>query len=224
MNKIDQRINKIIKGKKDFNSFNFKNVLKNKNNISFSNLMKNSFKTKNVFKGASLKMQKRWSDFPNFKKQYLRKILIDTDKDLTPNRYDCQPFNKRKQDDNFLDSVKKKIESLGYPVTKITPGKNKNFTMTADIPYSTYIGKALIKGGQANQFDDKDIMSEYYLFIKGLTNGVKLIISPKEIDTDENMHDHWFLINNKEFYTSIDVLEDPYIDLAYYADDEYDDY
>ena len=52
---------------------------------------------KNKF-GASFKMQNKWKSFDFKKKNFYRKILKDTDRDRVPDIFDCQPFNRKKQD------------------------------------------------------------------------------------------------------------------------------
>ena len=52
---------------------------------------------------ASIASQKKWSNFPINKKRDLRKMLPDKDKDGVPNKFDCRPRNKRKQE-SFLSS------------------------------------------------------------------------------------------------------------------------
>jgi hypothetical protein len=47
---------------------------------------------------ASLVSQKKWGNMPIKKKNTLRKMLPDHDKDGVPNKYDCRPKNRRKQE------------------------------------------------------------------------------------------------------------------------------
>jgi len=54
--------------------------------------------TRKVIKGASVRMQNRWKSFSPTTKRVLRKRLPDRDKDKVPNRYDCQPCNRFRQD------------------------------------------------------------------------------------------------------------------------------
>ena len=49
--------------------------------------------------GASLKMQAQWRSLSGGQKNQLRKTLPDSDRDGVPDKYDCQPFNQKKQDD-----------------------------------------------------------------------------------------------------------------------------
>lgn len=57
--------------------------------------------TKKKLTPASIISQKKWSGFPVATKKKLRKTLKDADKDGVPNKYDCHPKNKRKQE-SFL--------------------------------------------------------------------------------------------------------------------------
>jgi len=54
----------------------------------------------NKFGGASLNKQSEWNNMSLQQKMLLRKRCKDSDKDGVPNRWDCQPFNKFKQDDD----------------------------------------------------------------------------------------------------------------------------
>lgn len=60
---------------------------------------------------ASIVSQKKWSSFPVAKRNKLRKMLPDRDKDGVPNIFDCHPRNKRKQE-SFLPSDEAYIKSL----------------------------------------------------------------------------------------------------------------
>jgi hypothetical protein len=55
-------------------------------------------KTKKILTPASIVSQKKWASLPVKKKNTLRKMLPDKDKDGVPNKYDCRPNNKRKQE------------------------------------------------------------------------------------------------------------------------------
>jgi hypothetical protein len=52
--------------------------------------------------GASLSAQSAWRVLPSWKKNQLRRTLKDTDHDGVPDKFDCQPFNPKKQDAETL--------------------------------------------------------------------------------------------------------------------------
>jgi hypothetical protein len=58
-------------------------------------------KPKKKLTPASICSQKKWCSLPIKKKNHLRKTLPDKDKDGVPNKFDCRPKNKRKQE-SFL--------------------------------------------------------------------------------------------------------------------------
>jgi hypothetical protein len=65
--------------------------------------------------GASPKMQSLWRSMPAGQKNQLRRILPDSDRDGVPDKYDCQPFNARKQDDEDLPiEIPKRPEWRSY--------------------------------------------------------------------------------------------------------------
>ena len=69
-------------------------------------------------KGASLLKQKQWQNMGTVKRSLLRTKLKDSDKDGVPNKFDCRPGNKFRQ-----DGYNKKRVALG---TNIRGGKLTN--------------------------------------------------------------------------------------------------
>jgi hypothetical protein len=59
------------------------------------------------FAGASIAKQKQWKSFSPGKKILLRKLYKDSDKDRVPDKWDCQPYNKYRQDSdiNLLKAI-----------------------------------------------------------------------------------------------------------------------
>ena len=62
---------------------------------------------KNSIKGASLKMQFQWQKMSPKMKNINRMMFKDTDKDGVPDKWDCQPLNKFRQDTRILLSKRK---------------------------------------------------------------------------------------------------------------------
>jgi hypothetical protein len=77
---------------------------------------------------ASIVSQKKWGNFPIKKKNQLRKMLTDRDKDGVPDKYDCHPQNKKKQE-AFLSRDAAYLESN----SKIKLGKYVNHGHCGDI-------------------------------------------------------------------------------------------
>src|SRR6056297_2194329 len=79
------------KSNKTFGSLNFGNVFGNKS----SNL-----------KGASLSMQNQWSNMTTSQRASMRRRYPDSDGDGVPNRWDCQPNNRMRQDSYYTEKDK----------------------------------------------------------------------------------------------------------------------
>ena len=82
-----------------------------------------------VNKGASLGMQAQWRSLSAGQKNQLRRTLTDSDRDGVPNKFDCQPFNPKAQDDDehVHTAAKKYMEtdSQGYVVKRTVCGCGK---------------------------------------------------------------------------------------------------
>ena len=66
--------------------------------MTMNNIDKTLNKILGKGKGASVKKQQQWKSFTPLQKNTKRGLFRDSDKDGVPNRWDCQPFNKKKQD------------------------------------------------------------------------------------------------------------------------------
>ena len=138
MNKIDNIFKKVF-DKKGFNT--------NINKILGKPILGKPILGKNNL-GASFKMQNKWKSFDFKKKNFYRNILKDTDKDKVPNIFDCQPFNRKKQDTprmklyekllNKTGRLKNLVEKLGYPVFNISI-INEKFEILKDLKEKSYI-------------------------------------------------------------------------------------
>jgi len=123
---IDKSLKKMISNNKSFSN-TFKNPLLGKS-ISFSNTFKNiSFNNSitptknisfsnmfntNIIKGASIQKQQQWGQMSFGNKTVQRILRVDTDKDRVPNRWDCQPLNRWRQDTKPNRIMKDRINKL----------------------------------------------------------------------------------------------------------------
>jgi len=140
MNKINNKIKKMLgkSNKENSLNFSFSDILKNnkpknnlfkndlfknrlpKNSLFKNGLPKNSLFKNNLFKnsllnkqGAPLQLQLKWSSFSKNKQNFLRQIYIDTDKDKVPDKYDCEPLNPKKQDKRILEFFGNWLKYIG---------------------------------------------------------------------------------------------------------------
>jgi len=68
----------------------------------------------NKFGGATMSRQHQWGSFSTTQKNSLRKKYPDSDGDGVPNRWDCQPHNKRFQEEEDEDEEYDQEESKKY--------------------------------------------------------------------------------------------------------------
>jgi hypothetical protein len=105
---------------------------------------------------ASIVSQKKWSSFPVAKRNKLRKMLPDRDKDGVPNIFDCHPRNKCKQE-SFLPSDDAYVKSLKtVKLGKyINGGENGQIFEVADNP--DFIVKIPYYLAGVPYFEDEDV-------------------------------------------------------------------
>ena len=65
--------------------------------------------------GASVRMQLTWKSLPEWKKNQLRRVLKDSDHDGVPDKFDCRPFNPKRQDDIDADYLAAELEKTREP-------------------------------------------------------------------------------------------------------------
>jgi hypothetical protein len=144
---------------------------------------------------ASIVTQKKWASFPVAKKNNLRKMLTDRDKDGVPNKYDCHPKNKRKQE-SFLPADEEYL-SLAH---EIKLGKKLN-EGTEGAVYTLANNRNLVI----------KVPRGYKADYEGLTSSAKRRItsSEKRRVTDNRLHD------TKESIKSIKNEADCYTKLGF---------
>lgn len=71
--------------------------------------------------GSSLRMQAEWRSLPEWKKNQLRRTLPDSDRDGVPDKFDCQPFNKNKQDYISVGDIIGELEQAKEGKSEMSP-------------------------------------------------------------------------------------------------------
>ena len=76
--------------------------------------------------GAGLKLQTAWRALPEWKKNQLRHTLKDSDHDGVPDKFDCQPFNSKRQDDPDYVPFDKLSRQLQYNAQFSNPSERRS--------------------------------------------------------------------------------------------------
>jgi len=101
-----------------------KNKPNNLFSMNFSNIINKNPKTNNsIFsikpmmglKNAPFKMQMQWKNMTPQFKNINRMMFKDTDKDGVPDRWDCQPMNRFRQDDKLFKKFKPEYYDIYKP-------------------------------------------------------------------------------------------------------------
>jgi hypothetical protein len=117
---------------------------------------------------ATIVNQKKWASFPLAKKNQLRKMLPDKDKDGVPNKFDCQPKNKRKQE-SFLPADESYLNSgnsieLGKSLGRGMKGEIHEVKGRRHLVIKTPIGfSENTKGNSTRGIGERLIENEYYI-------------------------------------------------------------
>jgi hypothetical protein len=134
---------------KNNNPIKFNNPIKNNNPIKFNNPINN---TVNNILGASHFRQQQWKSFSQPQKNIFRQQFKDSDKDGVPNKWDCSPFNPKKQDNQiFLNAFKVKtpekykddVMGLKAYHQRQQDGKTLAYTMPGVYKDTTFLGKGM---------------------------------------------------------------------------------
>ena len=221
-------INKIIGTKKQDTFGNFGNF----NIGNFGNMIKKPNQ-------SNKKPWEQWSNFPKQKKQMLRRVLIDTDRDGVPNKYDCNPHNSYEQDpkspENLLNNwktvakhIEQQILNLGYQVKLVTIksgqgnmeefllnlskyGKNYN-NGNMNLPVDAYASiSANSNLGRALTKINKN-PSDWWARWDSDSKGWE-ILHNRAMSYQDSNYDA-FLINGKSENTSISIINNPNIKLV----------
>jgi hypothetical protein len=139
---------------------------------------------------ASICSQKKWASLPVAKKNNLRKMLGDRDKDGVPDKYDCRPKNKCKQE-TFLSDDAAYLASHDdiYPQDLLETGANGSvYSVKGNKNLVVKFAKGVVDRGEplkrrcadANSFED-EIAKEGELYNQFNLNDEPLFIPTKVI-------------------------------------------
>lgn len=113
-------------------------------------------------KGASIKMQNTWKSMSPPQKNNMRKIYKDTDRDRVPDRFDCQPINRFKQDS---------YAEIDYAVAGIKPVVSVSNDTTGSLrKYAEQKGLYIYETDNNSFFATRDKNNSY---IKQLQNEIR---------------------------------------------------
>jgi hypothetical protein len=188
--------------------FSFSNLtnMGNKPNLAYSKPISNAkpipFKRSNFnMPGASIPMQQRWRAMPLPQKIIYKSILPDSDKDGVPNKYDCRPFNPKRQDDDKKEEKEEKQTGLGGYIKDIEP----DFSYEPIETRESFLDEEEEKYGKSEEYDESEdieddededgLLGGFVSPISNVKN--KIDITEKKADPTPGVN----IINNPPFIT-----------------------
>jgi hypothetical protein len=135
---------------------------------------------------ASIVSQKKWAGFSTPVKRGLLKRLPDSDKDSVPNKYDCKPSNKRRQE-SFL------------PVDATYLNSNK----------PVVLGKKVGEGKYGEVFELQGNRNLVVKAPKGFSNKTGRSVEQRKEDTESYLNSRWGVNAELDFIRENNLTAEP---------------